>query len=471
MIRSSRFYFSLYMALLGGNWIVYHTVLPVRIAHHLLLTGFLVWWLIKRGLPDTPVLLSILAMGASVALSGFGAIDRRMALEFAWHWLTNWLLFLFLIDDLRRHSAADWFYGQFAAGAILAVSCILEWLLVGGRPAGLFGVINLTGAYLAALVVPALGWAITSRNVAYYQIIGSDWVVRKYTHQRNMFIGFILLVGIVLILNQSRGPVLSVIVALVAFAFLTIKGHTVFKIVSGVLLMGLCAVLLVSQSQEAQHSNGDPIRMDLWEAGEDMLMDNPTGVGVGLFAQAYHLRTIGDGEDRFTGAHNYYINLGAELGAPGLAAGAAFLLVGLYFLIEGQRTIQQNAVLASLIGVLAHMAFDNYPAQNWSFLLSLYAAYLLYEARIFNAKIPGMFNRLLIYGLMVYALLFGMWDIAQIHYEKALQLKDIEEAQTALAIDPHNRLYKLELERLGGEPLQIKLTSNFTLTNYARISY
>lgn len=450
MNKSPLFYFTLYMSLIGGNWILYHTALPIRIAHHIILTTFLVWWLMKRGLPDTPMVLPLAALALVLALSGVNAIDRRMALEYGWHWLTNWLLFLYLIDALRAEAASTLFKAVFVGGALLAASCILEWLLTGDRPAGLFGVINLTGGYLAALIIPALGWAIATRH----------------SRQRYMLIGLMAMAAIGIVLNQSRGPALSVLVALTAFGYLSLK-HLLLKFSLGLATMGLCALIVVSLSAEPQHNTGDVIRLDLWRAGEDMLLNHPSGVGPGLFAQAYHAETVS--ADRYTGAHNYYITLGAELGAPGLAAGAAFLLVMLYLIIPQSRTIQQNAVLAACLGILAHMLGDNYPAQNWTFLLSLYATYLVYEVRWLNAPLPGFASRLLIYGLFVYGLLFAVWDVAQIHYENGLRLQSTDEVQVAIAIDPHNRLYKLEAAELLNPAIVI--TSDYALTNFGRVYY
>jgi len=448
MKPSPLFYFTLYMSLIGGNWIVYHTALPIRITHHIILTLFLVWWLLKRGLPDTPLLMPIAGLVFVLALSGVNAIDRRMALEYGWHWLTNWLLFLYLIDALRAEQGSTLFKAIFVGGALLAVSCILEWLAIGGRPAGLFGVINLTGGYLAALVVPSLGWAIARP---------------KY---RKLLMGFMAFSALAIVMNQSRGPALSVLVALTAFGYLAIKEHPLLKIASGIATMGLCAIIVLGLSLEPQHSTGDVVRLDLWKAGEDMLMDYPSGVGGGLFAQAYHERSRGD---QWTGAHNYYITLGAELGAPGLAGGAAFLLVMLYLIIPQSRTIQQKAVLAGGLGILAHMLGDNYPAQNWTFLVSLYGAYLVYEVRWLNAPLPGFIARLLIYALFVYGLLFAIWDVAQIHYENGLRLQSAEEVQTAIALDPHNRLYKLEAAQLLNPA--IALSSDYALTNFGRVYY
>lgn len=451
-MKSSSFYFGLYMALIGGNWIAYHMVLPIRIAHHILLTAFLVYFLWRRGLPDTPMLLPVGAMAAALALAGVNSIDRRMALEYAWHWLTNWLLFLYLIEALRDGQGDTYMNAMFAAGGLLAASCIVEWLLSMGtaRPSGMFGVINLTGGYLAALIVPALGYILTTKG-----------------QPRGWLISFVVVASAAILLNQSRGPLLSLAVALTAFGLLSFKMRAIYKAIWGTSLLGFCAVAVIWFTTAPQHINGDVIRLDLWRAGGEMLMDYPTGVGAGLFPQAYH--QLSTSEDRFTGAHNYYINLAAELGAPGLAASAAFFLVALYFLIGQQRTMRGNAVLAALLGISAHMVFDNYPAQNWTFLLSLYLAYLLYEVRILNRPVPVLVSRLVIYLLIVYSLLFARWDLAQIHYENALRDKDLTEMETAILFDPQNRLYGLEAERLTNPTIII--SSNYAITNFARISY
>ncbi len=444
------FLFSFYMAFIGGNWIAYHLILPVRIAHHILLTTFLIWWLLKHGLPDTPMLVSLFAMVCALMLSGFNAIDRRMALEFAWHWITNWLLFLYLIDELRAGFGDELFTSQVIIGIVLAISCIVSWLLGDPRPAGLFGVVNLAGAYLAALIVPALGMYLTGE---------------KYI--RRLALAFLILGSFGILLNQSRGPVISVIVALAVFSFLRMKAHTLLRLSLGMGLMGLLAVSVVGLSVQPRHNDGDVIRLDLWKAGENMLLERPTGVGVGLFAQGYHLTTTST--DQWTGAHNYYINLGAEFGAFGLASGAVMLLVGMYFLLEQKRTIRGDAVLAAFVGALAHLLFDNYPAQNWTFLLSLYAAYLVSDSELLKARIPGTINRLVIYGLAVYGLMFAVWDVAQIHYENGLRLKDRGELAQALALDSHNRLYKLELDSLSNP--SIVISSDYAITNFGRISY
>lgn len=445
------FYFSLYMALLGGNWIVYHMALPVRIAHHIILSAFLIHWLLTRGIPDTPLLLPLSGLCLALVLSGLNAIDRRMALEYAWHWITNWLLFLWLTDYLREQSGADLFKAHFVAGAILALSCIVQWLITSERPGGVFGIINLAGAYLAALVVPAISWLAASHN----------------PRHRKLLVGFIIMAGVAIVLNQSRGSILSLFVALTVLGFLNIKGHRFLKINLGLCLLGICATLVFGLTTQTGHNSGDLIRMNLWLAGNEMITSAPSGVGVGLFAQAYH--QITKSEDRFTGAHNYYITLGAEFGGVGLMAAAAFMLVALYLLIPQQRTIQQNAVLSALCGILAHMTVDNYPAQNWSFLIALYGAYLLYEFRWLHKPIPQTVPLLAAYGLALYGLMFVQWDTAQIHYERALQFKSLAEIQQAIAIDPHNRLYALQAARLQDSSVTIKPV--YALTNFARISY
>jgi hypothetical protein len=233
----------------------------------------------------------------------------------------------------------------------------------------------------------------------------------------------------------------------VAFALLQLK-----SIRWKLLVMG-CAgaatlTLLFILFQLPHHSSGDDVRMDLWGAAGEMLLTYPTGVGPGLFSHVY--REIGHYPgDRFMGAHNLYLNLGAEFGALGLAAGAAVLLIFIYYLIDQPRTMKQNACLAALVGVAVHMLGDNFPSQNFTFLVGLYAAYVLKDWRIegdYSQFLRMVKNSLL--GILVF---YCFWllgkDHAQYFYEQSLG-GSVSAAQTAVQLDPQMKLYWLQLARL-----------------------
>jgi hypothetical protein len=144
------------------------------------------------------------------------------------------------------------------------------------------------------------------------------------------------------------------------------------------------------------------------------------------------------------------LNLGAELGVLGLAAGATVILIFVYYLIDQPRTLKQNACLAALAGIAAHMLGDNFPSQNFTFLAGLYVAYLVKDWRFQ----PGEFShvlRMVKNGLVAALVFYGVWllgkDQAQYFYEQSLR-GSVSAAQTAVQLDPQMRLYWMQLARL-----------------------
>ncbi len=421
-------WFVAYMALAGGNFMVYSTVLPVRIFHHIIVSLIVLFWLFKYGLPKSHLLWPLLAVWVSVIISALAADDKRMALEFAWHWITNGIFLLMLTDWFRQHREQELLTAQFAAGGLIALSCVLEALLLGVRPGGLLLNINLAGGYMAALVVPAYVYAST----------------RKAAVGKVLMWATVALIAIALFINQSRGALISVVVAVSVFSIL----HQADKLLKRLLVVAglgaLSGVALVLLSNLSGHAAGDIARMDLWRVAMDIINTRFLGVGPGLFGQAYQHLGIGS-EYRYTGAHNLYLTLGSELGGVGLASGAGFVLTVLYGLVMVKRSPQQNASLAALCGIAAHMAVDNFPSQGFTFLASLYLAHVLYEWQ------PSFsVNRLkaLPIGAVLVGCLFMLGsDRAQVAYEHSLATGSYSSAFEAVNLDPNNRLYQINLIR------------------------
>lgn len=423
-------WFVMYMALAGGNYMVYSMVLPVRIFHHIIVSAILIFWFMNYGLPRTPLLFSFLGMAASVLLSALASDDKRMALEFAWHWLTNGALLIMAVEWFRMGYQNRLFNAQFAAGGIVAGTCLLEWLLYGGRPGGAFFNINLVGGYLAAMVVPVYAHSKYGKTglyrVALWLLLGA--------------------IGVVLLLNHSRGAMLSAAVAVLAY---TLMRHTTPKaLIAAVGLTGVIAVALAYMSTVAGHMAGDVVRMDLWRVALELIEGRALGVGPGLFGQAYQLLGA-SGEWRFTGAHSLYLNLGAELGGVGLASGAASALTFLYIIAFKRRTPHQDASIAALFGVAAHMMVDNFPSQGFSFLVSLYVAHAAYQKWPVMPFWPRQFSWGASAAVLIGALYLLNFDRAQIAYERSLATGSFSSAQEAVLIDPYNRLYLIQYSRVG----------------------
>jgi O-antigen ligase len=407
---------------------VYSMVLPVRIFHHVIVTLIILFWFLKYGIPRSHLLWPLLTVWVSVIISALAADDKRMALEFAWHWITNGVFLLMLTDWFRAGQAEEMFTFQFAAGGLIAASCLLEWLLYGGRPGGMLFNINLAGGYLAALVVPLFAWMKS----------------RKTSLQHIYFGALLALVGVAIVLNQSRGALLSVAVAFAVFLLLRQEGRLFSKRRLLLFLpLGLVAAVLLMSLQPG-HALGDVDRIDLWRVAMDLIQSRTLGVGPGLFGQAYQTLGVGD-QNRFTGAHNLYLTIGAELGGAGLASGAAMVLMVLYGLIQHKRTVQQDASLAALIGIMAHMTVDNFPSQGFAFLVSLYVAHLLYE---WQPSFSLSKLKTLPVGLALVSCVFMLSsDRAQIPYERSLATGSYNSAFEAASLDPDNRLYRINLIR------------------------
>lgn len=424
--------FALYMSLAGGSYIVYHAVLPIRISYHLLLTGLLIWWIWRDGLPATPLLWPLLGLAVTSGISAFTSIDPRIALESWWHWLVNGLLMLMSINWVRGGQGDNLIRSHFAVGGVVIIVSLLQWFVLnpGVRVGGPFMLINLTGAYAAALLIPCIIWAWVEKR-AWLFAVAAGLVV-------------------VLVMNDSRGAYVSAGVALVVFLLLRYRVKLPVLMIGG-LILAMLASGVISKSIKGGHADGDAIRQDLWRSALAMVTDRPlTGVGPGLFGQAYRqYRTTDD--DNMTGAHSLYLNILAELGVPGGIASAVTVLVFLRSLAR-KRTLKQDALIAALAGVAAHLLFDNYPANNFVFLVNLYVAYLVaqHQPAPFKKNLKVAAARALTGVLVVYLFSFVMMDTAQFYYEESLHNQSISEARVAADLDPNNRLYQIQLARLEG---------------------
>lgn len=452
--------FVLYIAFIGGSFAPYHLALPVRVFHHLALTAILVHFLWRHRLPSTPLTTPLLLFIPSLLLSSITSIDPRMSLEYLWHWLTNILLFFVLVSLIRRGHAETLFNAHFlAAGVILAVVLVEFFTAPEKRAAGAFFTVNLTGAYVAALIVPSWVWAKLDRR----------WLL--------MLLPYGLL--FVLLVNESRGAFLSVGAAWVAYMVLTYRVSRRTLVKSAAVISGVF-VLILAVSNRNGHIAGDVFRLDLWRSALNMFYDRPImGVGPGLFGQAYRLYGT-SGQDNFMGAHNLLLNTAAELGIAGLA-GSGLTALNFMGVLFRKRSRRQNAVLAALIGIGAQNLVDGFISQNFAFLVALYAAYLVADLPHKQTEESWQFRWLkfgLTGALLSYVLVLGKMDYAQMWYELSLRNRDTQTAANAVYLDPDLRLYHLNLVRLQKTPLILGMFDStirpetnwpvYSLVNFAR---
>jgi O-antigen ligase len=441
--------FSIYIALVGGSYLPYFAFLPIRISYHVIATAVLIWWIWRDGLPSTPLLWPLAGLSAISFISAINSLDPRIALEAWWHMLINGLLGLMLIHWMRKDWGETLFRSQFGIAGLIAIVSGVEWLLTGGaRVGGPFGLINLTGAYAAVLLLPTFVWA---------------WKEKKW---------WIWAVGAglvaVLFMNDSRGAFISAGVAVISFLLLRFRVKWKVLLVVGSIAIGLA--FGVMQKTSGGHALGDVIRQDLWRSALAMLVDHPlTGVGPGVFGQAYRsYRTVTD--DNMSGAHDWYLNTLAELGIPG---GIASAITGFVFLraLPRRRTAKQDAILAALVGVGAHLLFDNFPAVNFVFLVNLYVAYLMaHQPQKRRIQARALLESASAVMLVLFALFLAVFDTAQVYYEASVRDDSISEARIASIIDPGNRIYGIQVARMEGDAGRVQQLDP-TITESTRMDY
>ncbi|MDH5570140.1 MAG: O-antigen ligase family protein [Gammaproteobacteria bacterium] len=159
-------------------------------------------------------------------------------------------------------------------------------------------------------------------------------------------IGFIILVGMVK--TGSRGGFLGLVVIIMLFVLQLkklentslIKGFFLISIVSGVIIYNsndayierISTLFNISDDYNLTSSTG---RIEIWKRGIDMMVNNPMlGVGVINFISAEGMFYIDTGS-RWNAAHNSFIQIGSELGFPGLIA---FCLL-IYYSVKNIRKI------------------------------------------------------------------------------------------------------------------------------------
>jgi O-antigen ligase len=442
--------FTLYITMAGGSYAAYHLILPLRVFHHVFVTVFLLWWFLRRGLPASPLTLPLLAMSVWVGISATFAIDQRMAIEFAWHWLVNIALVFVLIDWARQGQLPAIYRGLFWGAAFLAGTMILHGAIDSEqRAAGAFVIVNLAGAYLAALLMPM-------------------WFGRLHARNWSLVICLVLLTS-ALILNQSRGAWLVVIVSGFICASLRWREFRAWALPLGVLGVAVTLSSLHSSGRLA----GDELRLHLWSTALEIIQERPlTGVGPGLFAQAYYALDSQPYDERMTGPHNLYLSMASELGIPALLIGA-WLLWSLWRARPQTPTTPQIAALGGLGAILCHMVVDNYPVTAYAFVVAVFAVQVWGDARV-QVERPQHLYRANLAALLVFAAL-GLWwlrvDVAHWRFEQSWRGYGLPAALEAAALDPQVKLYHLNVARLTGEDVPGAVGDGVNLEEWAMTNY
>jgi putative inorganic carbon (HCO3(-)) transporter len=335
------------------------------------------------------IVVATLAM-IGLALFSIGyADDRPAAIKESLKWLELLIALVIVVDLAREASAARWIIGaMLVAGAAEATYGAVQFITDSGpgafqiqgalRAFGHFDQPNPFAGYLTMILPLALCMGISRANPRPFR-----WLA----------LGATALIAAGVGLSQSRGAWLGAAVA-AACLLLAWSRFTRRLLIPGVLGAALAVALAISgllppaildrlaqtieyfgvfdvRTVEVTSENWAIVeRMAHWQAGWYMFLDHPwLGVGAGNYGQAYPDYFVGSWRDALGHAHNYYINILAELGLVGgctllLLLGLAFRqLGGALVRSEGRRNNFWRAVLAGVFGGLVvfcvHNMFDS----------------------------------------------------------------------------------------------------------------
>jgi O-antigen ligase len=327
-----------------------------------------------------------------VCLATFSIVyanDRSAAVKESLKWLELLLAVLIVVDLVSEPRSARWVIGaMLVAGAAEAAYGAVQFVTDAGpgafqlsgalRAFGHFDQPNPFAGYLTTILPLAMCMALCPTNP---------------TRFRWMSVAAAALLGVGIGLSQSRGAWLGAAVAtlslLLAWSRFT-RRLLIPCALGGILALALAvsgllpAAILDRLGQLVEYFGVFDVRtvevtsdnwavverMAHWQAGWYMFVDHPwLGVGAGNYAQAYPDYFVGTWREALGHAHNYYLNILAELGV--VSGGLLLLLLGLAFRQLGGALVRADfrrdtfwrAVMAGVFGGLVvfcvHNMFDS----------------------------------------------------------------------------------------------------------------
>lgn len=473
---------AVYFIFIGGSP-YYNQFLPVRVAHHVIMTVSLGLWLLtrlRRGLPMTPLNPLLFGLVAVWGLTSITGLDPRVSLETSWLLLVNVMLFFVLIDLLQRGHQALLYEVQFFIASlviILSLYHLASWYF----GLGLFPGTNISWKGMTPLVLPQLfvPMGVSTWLAAYttpLTILSFCWgKAAKRSVVRRAF--YVLASGLVVVtfLTFSRGGLVALGAggATLVALFILPRWRT-FSVQTRVLLTGSTGVVVIAItvallliSRNPGRVAGDSLRTDLWSSALSISADHLVlGVGPGEFGRA--LRDYRDPnyvDDRLGTAHNLYLNTLAEIGIIGLLVIGALVVLGTRITLQRVQAVtslharwQIFGVIAALVAFSTQSVFDTFTLPALVSLPILLTATLIsghLRTEIVRPSLAATSSRvgvvLLLGILLLYGVAFIQWDRAHAAFNQSVRTGSLDAALEAQALDPRLNLYTLQVHYLTAQ--------------------
>jgi O-antigen ligase len=347
-------------------------------------------WLIRAARDRTlrvwpsALLAAQLLVLALFLVSSLGAEERGPSLKDTLKWIELLLIFTLTVDEARDAGAARWVVlAVIGAGALEASYGIFQFVTGRGpfffaigpfmRAHGHFGQPNPFAGYLGTALPLAIAAALALRRDALGRwaqaaaVLLAAGVVLSFS--RGAWLGVACAAAVMLAVASERsrrwlvplGAILLLIAGLGALGLLPAAIAERINVVAE--YFGPFDVRNVDLNAE----NWSVVeRMAHWQAAWYMFLDHPWfGIGPGNFATAYEQYYLPGWLEPLGHAHNYYLNLAAEVGLVGLAGYLLVLVLAFRAAIRGLRAPDAFwhtvalGTLGSLVAIALHSAFDN----------------------------------------------------------------------------------------------------------------
>ncbi len=344
------------------------THLPVLIIRFTLVAMLAGWGLVsmKSGAlvtRTTRLFTPLLAFLAWAAICAVRAPYTAPALQWMLSLISYAVLFflvLHLIESIEH--VRKLLFVVLAVGSLGAVLGVYQvvWMEQ-SRATGTFFNANFFAAYESAVLAVALGLL----------CFGCEWEGRRWERAGVWLSAGLGFFG--LLLSQSRGALVSCVVALAFVGCFRFR-----RAFLGVLLLGVLVLLLVPNPMRQRLQTvgaQDPYaytRLDIWHNSLQRILDHPWGAGLGMYKYtSFRYRfpvegTVARYAKRAESAHNEYLQMGVELGVVGLAVFVAGVwLVGAEWrgALGRSPDVREQGLLVGMAGgllsLLTHAAMDS----------------------------------------------------------------------------------------------------------------
>ncbi|WP_112270697.1 O-antigen ligase family protein [Lentzea terrae] len=341
-----------------------------KAAPGLLIVSWLVQRVRERRWPAPHPLHALLAVFAVVLLvsSAVHAGDP-FTLDYTQRFLPFLLITAVLVDVVAREVPVRDVLAAAVGGAVLAAVGALYSLVFEGAPR-------------------ATGPLEDPNDLAFFLVAALPLLIALPGRKYLLPVGAVLVAGAAATFSRGGGLALAA-AALWLVARRGVGMRAVAVMVSGIAVIGLGAVVFAGPVLEralAEKTYIAATNVDTrelrWQAAARMLADNPVlGVGPGGFRSSYPAASRNaEIDEQSPVAHNIYLEIGAELGLPGLAC---FLGAIAMAFVATERVLRVSwnlrpmlAVQASLIAALVASTFlsEQYYLPIWSLVAVAIAA-------------------------------------------------------------------------------------------------